>query len=434
MNNYFGTDGIRGVVNSTLTTRTAFSLGNALAKSVAKPTVVICRDNRVSSDMLMLAVGAGVTAGGGKVLDCGVLPTAACAYLTKKYSADFGVMISASHNPPEFNGIKVFDSLGCKISTQKERKLEKYFNEKIFLSATSVGSYNNIASAKQDYIDYLVGACRESLSGLHFILDCANGAAGAVAPAVFEKLGAKITLTGASSNGLRINDGCGALFAEKISKLIKSVGADAGFCYDGDADRLIAVDEKGNIIDGDKIICIFANLLKSQNKLNHDTVVGTAHTNTGAESWLLERGINLFRTDIGDKFVGEHMRLKGLSIGGEQSGHIILSEYSTTGDGILSSIKLAELINSEKLSSLSNIPLYPQYNISVKVKDKVRVLGDENVGKTVRECANKLGRGRLVVRASGTEPVIRIFAEAENYSLAKQCAERVKRAICKLKE
>ena len=162
--------------------------------------------------------------------------------------------------------------------------------------------------------------------------------------------------------------------------------------------------------------------------------MGTAHTNTGAESWLLERGINLFRTDIGDKFVGEHMRLKGLSIGGEQSGHIILSEYSTTGDGILSSIKLAELINSEKLSSLSNIPLYPQYNISVKVKDKVRVLGDENVGKIVRECANKLGRGRLVVRASGTEPVIRIFAEAENYSLAKQCAERVKRAICKLKE
>lgn len=434
MNNYFGTDGIRGVVNETLTTRIAFSLGNALCQTSRKPNVFIGRDNRVTSDMLMLAIGAGVTSGGGNVIDGGVIPTAACAYLTVKNCADYGVMISASHNPPKFNGIKIFDKFGCKLSNQNEKKLEKYFIDKYFAPPLSVGKFIVSDNSKSDYINRLCEVSCGNLSGLHFVLDCANGAASGFAPDAFELLGAKVTKIGISDNGIEINKNCGALHPKRVCELVKNLNADAGFCYDGDADRLIAVDENGNVVDGDKIICIFADKLKRQNKLNNDTAVGTTHTNTGAETWLLERGIKLIRTDIGDKFVAECMRSKNLSVGGEQSGHIILSEYSTTGDGILSSLKLAELIKDTPLSILADIPFYPQYNTSVKVKDKTRVLGDENVGKTIREVANKLGKGRIVVRASGTEPIIRIFVEAESFSLAKRSAERVRSAVLLLKE
>ncbi len=434
MNNYFGTDGIRGIVNETLTTRVAFSLGNALCQITRKPNVFIGRDNRVTSDMLMLAIGAGITSGGGNVIDGGVIPTAACAYLTVKNSADYGVMISASHNPPKFNGIKIFDKFGCKLSEQNERRLERYFIDKYFASPLAAGKFILSDNSKNDYINRLCDVVCGNLCGLHFVLDCANGAASGFAPTIFMRLGAKVTTIGINDDGAEINKDCGALHPKRVCELVKSLNADAGFCYDGDSDRLIAVDEKGCVVDGDKIICIFADKLKKQNKLNNDTVVGTTHTNTGAEIWLSERGIKLIRTDIGDKFVAECMRSKNLSIGGEQSGHIILSEYSTTGDGILSSLKLAELIKDAPLSVLADISFYPQYNTSVKVKDKTRVLGDETVAKTIREVADKLGKGRIVVRASGTEPVIRIFTEAENFSLAKRGAEQVRKVISLLKE
>ncbi len=434
MSDRFGTDGIRGVVNESLTSRTAFALGNALCRLYAKPTVFIARDNRVSSDMLMLAIAAGVTVGGGNVLDGGVLPTAACAYLTKRHAADCGVMISASHNPPEFNGIKVFDGAGCKFDEKLERRLEKYFIDRLFAPSLSVGRYEYVHEAGEEYLRHLGGACSRGLEGLHFVLDCANGAASAFAPAAFERLGAKVTACNIKTDGLSVNDNCGALYPEHLSELVARLRADAGFCYDGDADRLIAVDEKGNVVDGDRIICIFADKLKKQGKLTGGLAVGTVHTNTGAEVWLAARGITLARTDIGDKYVAEYMRAHGAAVGGEQSGHVILSEYATTGDGILTSLKLAEFLTDTPLSALSDIRLYPQYNVSVRVKDKVRVLGDEGVSNVVRECANRLNKGRLVVRASGTEPVIRIFAEAENLQDAKGAAERVRRAIAQLKE
>lgn len=434
MSERFGTDGIRGVVNESLTSRTAFALGNALCRMYAKPTVFIGRDNRVSSDMLMLAIAAGVTVGGGNVVDGGVIPTAACAYLTERRHADCGVMISASHNPPEFNGIKVFDGSGCKFDEKLEHRCEKYFIERIFAPSVSVGRYTFAGDAAEEYLRHLSGACKQGLDGMHFVLDCANGAASSYAPIVFERLGARVTACNTSSNGLLVNDNCGALYPERLSEEVIRQGADAGFCYDGDADRLIAIDECGNIVDGDKIICIFAEHLKSEKKLQGNLAVGTSHTNTGAEVWLAARGIALARTDIGDKYVASYMRAHGASVGGEQSGHVILSEYATTGDGILTSLKLAELLRAKPLSMLADIPLYPQYNASVRVKDKMRVLGDENVNNTVRECANRLGKGRLVVRASGTEPVIRIFAEAESLQDAKNAAERVRRAIAQLKE
>lgn len=434
MSDRFGTDGIRGVVNESLTSRTAFALGNALCRLYSKPTVFIGRDNRVSSDMLMLAIAAGVTVGGGNVLDGGVIPTAACAYLTKSRAADCGVMISASHNPPEFNGLKVFDGAGCKFDEKQERRCEKYFLDRVFAPSLSVGKFTRAEGAEEEYLRHLGEACSHGLDGLHFVLDCANGAASTFAPAVFERLGAKVTACNVKTDGLTVNQGCGALYPEHMSEMVLRLGANAGFCYDGDADRLIAVDERGKIVDGDKIICIFADHLKREGRLAGNLAVGTAHTNTGAEVWLAARGITLARTDIGDKYVAEYMRSHGAAVGGEQSGHVILSEYATTGDGILTSLKLAQLLRSAPLSELADVALYPQYNVSVRVKDKVRVLGDESVGNVVRECANRLAKGRLVVRASGTEPVIRIFAEAETLQEAKSAAERVKQAIARLKE
>ena len=434
MSERFGTDGIRGVANDDLTTRTAFALGNALCRLYARPTVLIGRDCRVSSDMLMLALAAGVTAGGGSVFDGGVIPTAACAYLTKWQGADCGVMISASHNPPEFNGLKVFDGNGCKFDERQERRCERYFNERSFVSALSVGRYTLLCNAAEQYLAHLCAACRTSLQGLHFVLDCANGAAATFAPTVFERLGAKVTACNTLQDGVSVNENCGALHPERLAERVVEAGADAGFCYDGDSDRLIAIDETGKIIDGDRIICIFADRLQRQGKLTGNLAVGTTHTNTGAEAWLAARGIAMARTGIGDKYVAEYMRSHEAAVGGEQSGHIILSEYATTGDGILTSLKLAELLREAPLSEYAAIPLYPQYNVSVRVKDKVRVLGDETLASVVRECANRLSKGRLVVRASGTEPVIRIFAEAETLSLAKSAAERVRRAVVRIKE
>ncbi len=423
MRNYFGTDGIRGVAGEELTARTAFALGNALCRLKTKPLVVLGRDTRTSSDMLSLALEAGVCAGGGSVRDGGVLPTAAVAFFVRKIGADFGVVVSASHNPPEFNGLKVFDFRGCKLSEEDEEYTERFFDEYSFASALRCGRRYPL-SRRGAYADFLVSCCEKPLSGKKFVLDCANGAAGEIAPRVFARLGAELYVVGRSRSGRKVNVGCGALHPEQMRAAVVEQGADAGFCYDGDADRLIAADERGNLVDGDKILCILAKDLRAKGKLPHDLAVGTAHTNTGAERELRAAGIRLARTDVGDKYVAEYMRKSGAAVGGEQSGHIILAEYSTTGDGILSSLQVAQLLaGGAKFSELADIRLFPQYNVSVRVKDKVRVLGNEEVRAAV-ECA---GRGvfRLVVRASGTEPVVRVFAEAEDMPAARAAAERV---------
>lgn len=431
MSKYFGTDGIRGVAGEELTARTAFALGNALCRLKRRPLVVCGQDTRTSSDMLSLALAAGVTAGGGKVLRGGVLPTAAVAFFVRRCGADFGVMVSASHNPAPYNGLKVFDGAGFKLSEKLEERAEKYFDEYAFASALACGQCAQLPR-RGGYVDYLASCCPAPLSGKTFVLDCANGAAGEYAPRAFQRLGARTVVLSRSRAGAKINLHCGALHPARMARAVKECGADAGFAYDGDADRLIAADERGNIVDGDRILCVLAADLAARGELPGMRAVGTSHTNTGAERWLAARGITLLRTDVGDRYVSECMRRTGAAIGGEQSGHVILAALTTTGDGILTSLRLAGLLAGEKLSSLAAVPLLPQCTVSVRVKDKVRVLGSEGV----RAAAERAGGAaeRLVVRASGTEPVIRVFAEAESARAASAAAESVRAAILKEEE
>ena len=426
MGAHFGTDGIRGVAGEQLTARTAFALGNALCRLHKRPLVLIGQDTRTSSDMLSLALAAGVTAGGGEAVLCGVLPTAAVAFFVRKRGAQFGAVVSASHNPPEFNGLKVFDGQGYKLAEESEARAEQYFDEYSFAPPLACGRAYRLKN-RGAYLDFLVSCCDKPLAGRTFVLDCANGAAGAFAPRAFRALGANVIALSCGRSGRDINVKCGALHPEQLAAAVLQQGADAGFCYDGDADRLIALDEKGVPVDGDKLLCILASGLKEKGRLPKDLAVGTSHTNTGAERWLEKRGISLARTDIGDKYVAACMRKSGAAVGAEQSGHVILSEYSTTGDGILTSLKIAEKLGEKPLSAWADIPLFPQYNVSVRVKDKVRVLGNEGVCEVIERA--RAGVDRLMVRASGTEPVVRIFAEAETLSAARRAAEAVRREI-----
>ena len=430
---YFGTDGIRGVAGQDLTARTAFSLGNALARAKKGARVVLGRDTRTSSDMLALALAAGVTAGGGTVLGGGVLPTAAVSFFVRREGADFGVVVSASHNPPEYNGLKVFGADGRKLADEEEQKLERLMESYAFAPALRCGREFALRE-RGGYVDYLVSCCPAPLAGRTFVLDCANGAAGAFAPRVFRRLGARVIALNCRTDGRRVNENCGALHPNRMRRAVTAAGADAGFCYDGDADRLIAADEEGKLVDGDKLLYIFAREWQAHGKLPHGIAVGTAHTNTGAERALGESGITLLRTDVGDKYVATCMQRNGAAVGGEQSGHLILSDLAATGDGILASVVLAGLIAREKLSALADIRLLPQYNLNVRVKDKTRVLGNERVRGAIERAQGTAGLVRLVVRASGTEPVVRIFAEAESMRAAREAAELVRRAIAKSEE
>lgn len=423
----FGTDGIRGVAGQQLTARTAFALGNALARTKKRARIVLGKDTRVSSDMLALALAAGAAAGGGQVLDGGVLPTAAVSFFVRREGADFGVVVSASHNPPEYNGLKVFGADGRKLGDGEEAALERLFGSYAFAPALRCGRCAPLGE-KGGYAAYLV-SCGVPLAGKTFVLDCANGAAGAIAPRVFRRLGARVVAMSCGQDGRRINENCGALHPGRMRRAVVAAGADAGFCYDGDADRLIAADERGRLVDGDKLLCIFARERKARGALPHDIVVGTAHTNTGAERALAAEGIALVRTDVGDKYVAAYMQKSGAAVGGEQSGHIILSDLAATGDGILASVVLAGLLTRAKLSALADIRLLPQYNRNVKVKDKARVLGNERVQETIARAQGAAGVVRLVVRASGTEPLVRVFAEAEQLRTARAAAEQVCAAI-----
>lgn len=430
MGNYFGTDGIRGIVNDNLTAETAHKCGNALAAIKRKPLVIIGADTRKSGDMLKLCLSGGVTAGGGSVIDMGILPTAAVAYLTKKYRADFGVVLSASHNPKEFNGIKIFAANGCKLSEEKEEQIEAHFNLPVLAKPSELGWYKPDMCGAKEYENYLIGTIKGKLDGLKFVLDCANGAGSRVAVNAFKRLGAEVIEINTDMSGDKINENCGSLHIDGLKNCVISSGAHAGFAYDGDADRLICCDEKGNTVDGDKLIYIFATELDKKGKLVSKSAVGTSHTNMGIERALQSKGIKLLRSDIGDKYVMELMQKSGSVIGGEQSGHIIFSKLATTGDGILSSIQLAALIKNKKLSDMADVELFPQVNVNVRVKDKLRVLGSEHLAEIIEQQRIKLGaKGRIVVRASGTEPLIRIFTETENKELCKETAAEVEKAI-----
>lgn len=432
---YFGTDGIRGVANIEITCPLAHSVGNALASCKKNCRVLIGMDTRVSGDMLLHAVATGVMQGGGDVLDVGVMPTAGIAYLTQYYKADYGVVISASHNPAEYNGIKVFDSNGYKLGDKRERELEQKMAHPYVVKAIATGKYMFMHDSAADYVKFLVSQI-EGLKGLRVLVDCSNGAAGRVAKSVFEQAGASVVVVNTSAAGIDINENVGALYASNLSQKVKEGGFDVGFAYDGDADRLIAIDEKGNVVDGDHLLHVLACDAKKKGTLDTGTVVGTHHTNMGVQDALEKHGIKLVREDIGDKYVLERMLKDGSPLGAEQSGHIILGKRTTTGDGILASLVVAQIIvdTGKTLSQLDDAKGYAQVNINVPVQDKLRIINSEEVSLEVGKVYEQLaGEGRVLLRASGTEPKIRIMVECKSESKAKTLAKRLESVLKSLR-
>ncbi len=432
MNNlglFFGTDGIRGKVNEDLTFDIAFKIGNALSMLKVNPKIIIGCDTRTSNSYLTLALSSGAMSGGGKVIDIGVCPTAGIAYITKILQADYGVVISASHNSGEYNGIKIFNSLGYKLGEKEEEKIERCFIREKVNSCFDIGRYKQDFSLVKKYKDFLINSAPTNLNGLTIVLDGAYGASYKIAPEVFKKLNAKVIACSCKNKGEKINDNCGALFPENLKDKVLKYKADIGFAFDGDSDRVIALDENANVIDGDQIMCGIAKYLNDMKKLNHSTVVGTSHTNMGIENQLKTFGINLIRTDIGDKYVLHKLIEQNLSLGGEQSGHIILKDLATTGDGILSALFACSMLKlkGKKTSQIFNAKLYPQINKNILVKDKFRIMNSEHLLKEISKYNDFLsGKGRLMIRASGTEPKIRIMVESTD----KIVNEKIAKSIC----
>lgn len=431
---FFGTDGLRGKVNEDLTFNIAYKIGNALSILKHDPTVVIGSDTRISNTYLTLAVASGAMSGGANVIDIGVVPTAGIAYITKEIKADYGVVISASHNSGEYNGIKVFGAEGYKLGDKEEEKIERCFIHEKTNAFPHIGTYKQDFNLIKIYKEFLINSSRNMLKGKTIVLDCAYGASHKIAPEVFRALGANVVASNATLDGLKINEGCGALYPENLVKKVFRYKADMGFAFDGDADRLIAVNEKGKIVDGDQIIYGLAKTYKKLGKLKGDIVVGTQHTNMAVEKNLKNFGIDLIRTDIGDKYVLAKLLEKDLSIGGEQSGHIILKDKATTGDGILTAIEVANVLIEEnkKFSEAFDLELFPQVNKNVIVTDKFRIINNEELSDEVAKFSAEFGdKGRIMIRASGTEPKIRVMVESpdkeENEKIAEELVATVKK-------
>lgn len=423
---FFGTDGLRGKINEDLTLDVAFKIGNALSILKQNPTIIIGSDTRISNTYLTLGLASGAMSGGANVIDIGVVPTAGIAYITKELKADYGVVISASHNSGEYNGIKVFNGDGYKLGDKEEERIERCFIHEKINSFPNIGTYTQNFNLVKIYKKFLINSSENRLDGMTVVLDCAFGAAHRIAPEVFRTLGANVIAANCVNDGLKINQNCGALYPENLIKRVFRYKADMGFAFDGDADRLIAVDENGRIIDGDMIIYALAKYFRKTRNLKADTVVGTSHTNMAVEECLNKEGIKLIRTDIGDKYVLAKLIEKNLSLGGEQSGHIILKDFATTGDGILSAIKVANMVINEnkKLSETVDIELFPQTNKNVVVGDKFRIMNNEVLNKEIaRYNAEFAGGGRIMLRASGTEPKIRVMVESKDKTLNEKIAK-----------
>lgn len=428
---YFGTDGIRGVVNNDLTFDVMYKCGNALTQIKDRPTVLIGRDTRNSGDLVALSVACGAIMGGAKVIDVGVVPTPGIAYLTKRLECDYGVVISASHNPPEFNGIKIFNKNGFKLQDSEEFEIEKHFIKTNIKDNSDIGSYSFSPSFVNCYVEYLVGL-GVNLEGLKVVIDASNGAGFSIAPKVFKMLGAKVYATNCKNNGEKINNNCGSLYPEMLKRNVLKFKADIGFAFDGDADRIVAIDRNGNIFDGDKIIYILSKYMKERQECIN-SVVGTSLTNMGIEKALNKIGIKLIRADVGDKYVLEQMLKQECVLGGEQSGHIMNLKYSTTGDGILTAVILTKVLKEcGELDRLFDVDMYPQYSLNVIVSDKLRVINSEILSNAIRNEQEKLKKGRILVRASGTEPKIRIMVECENLNQAKEIACRLENVVKKI--
>ena len=454
MGKYFGTDGYRGEANVGLTADNAFKVGRFLGwylgevksrKGISEtPKVVIGKDTRRSSYMLEFSLIAGLTASGADAYMLHVTTTPSVSYITRVDDFDCGIMISASHNPYVDNGIKLLNGQGEKMDEQTVALIEDYLDGEVEAFGTK---YTEVPYAKKDkigrtvdyeegrrrYTGYLISLGVYSFRGKKVGLDCANGSSWNIAKSVFEALGAKVYLINASPNGLNINENAGSTHIEGLQQLVKNKKLDVGFAYDGDADRCIAVDENGEVVNGDKILYIYAKYMKERGKLITNTVVTTVMSNLGLYKALDELGIDYVQTAVGDKHVYEYMSAHGNRLGGEQSGHIIFSKYAATGDGILTSLKIMEVIMAKKttLSKLcAPLKIYPQVLENVKVKDKLAVMDDTDVQNAVKEAEQALGNsGRVLVRQSGTEPLIRVMAEAKTVKACKEAVSKIVKVI-----
>ncbi|WP_149084556.1 MULTISPECIES: phosphoglucosamine mutase [Microbacterium] len=439
----FGTDGVRGLANGILTADLALTLAQATAvvlgqgrtaearKAEGKRlTAVVARDPRVSGHFLTAAVAAGLASSGVDVLEAGVIPTPALAFLVADRDADFGVMISASHNAAPDNGIKIFARGGRKLPDIVEQRIEEAMHgEMLRPTGAGVGRIDRFSDAEDRYVVHLLASLPHRLEGIHVVLDCAHGAASGVSPETFRDAGAEVTVIGADPDGWNINDGVGSTHLDNLAEAVVRLGADVGIAHDGDADRCLAVDAQGNVVDGDQIMAILALSMKERGRLTDDTLVATVMSNLGLHVAMREHGITVRQTAVGDRYVLEDMNEGGYALGGEQSGHVIMSEYATTGDGLLTGLHLvAEMARQGKsLAELASImTVYPQLLINVRDVDKDRVAEDEVVQQAVRDVEAELGdTGRVLLRKSGTEPLVRVMVEAADSESARSYAERL---------
>lgn len=440
MSKYFGTDGVRGEANTELTPELAYKLGRiggyVLTKDRDKPKVLIGRDTRISGEMLEAALVAGLLSIGAEVMRLGVISTPGVAFLTKALSADAGVMISASHNPFEDNGIKFFGPDGYKLLDEQEAEIEALLDAEDELPrpvGEALGQVSDYFEGGQKYLQYLKQTVHEDFSGIHIALDCANGAASSLAPHLFADLEADISTMGTSPNGVNINEGVGSTHPAALAAFVLEKGADIGLAFDGDADRLIAIDEKGQTVDGDQIMYICAKYLNEQGLLKHHTIVTTVMSNLGFFKALEKVGIETKKTDVGDRYVMEEMRNGGYNLGGEQSGHIIYLDHITTGDGMLSALQLVNIMKAtgKPLSELAGeMVKYPQTLVNVRVSDKEAVQTNERVAEAIAQVEEKMaGNGRVLVRPSGTEPLVRVMVEAETEALCHDYAETIANVV-----
>jgi phosphoglucosamine mutase len=437
----FGTDGVRGLANGPLTADLALTLAQATAVVLGQGrtadarraagkrlTAVVARDPRVSGEFLTAAVAAGLASSGVDVLEAGVLPTPALAFLVGDRDADFGVMVSASHNPAPDNGIKIFARGGVKLPDEVEQRIEAAMAApKLQPTGEKVGRIIRFSDAEDRYVVHLLGSLDVRLDGLRVVLDCAHGAAAGVSPETFRDVGAEVIVIGADPDGLNINDGVGSTHLDQLARSVIAHGADIGIAHDGDADRCLAVDAAGRVVDGDQIMAILAVSMRERGLLAGDTLVATVMSNLGLHRAMSAHGIRVLQTAVGDRYVLEEMNAGGYSLGGEQSGHVIMSEYATTGDGILTGLHLAAEMarTGRSLAELASImTVYPQVLVNVKDVDRTRASTDEGVAVAVAAAKAELGdSGRVLLRPSGTEPLVRVMVEAASEDDAHRHAD-----------
>ncbi|MCT4599181.1 MAG: phosphoglucosamine mutase [Vallitalea sp.] len=448
MGKLFGTDGVRGIANEELTIEIAYKLGQAGAyvltkENKHKPTILIGRDTRISGEMLEAALISGICSVGANAVSIGIVPTPAVAYLTRLYNADAGVVISASHNPVEYNGIKFFNNKGYKLSDQLEEEIEDIIlhnNDKIELAVgTNIGRVKYKRESITEYIDYAKRIINMNLEGMKIVIDCANGASYVSAPETLRQLGAEVFIIHNEPDGTNINKKCGSTHMEDLKQYVKQIGAHIGLAYDGDADRCLAVDEQGNLVDGDQIMAICGMYMKEQGCLKKDTIVATVMSNLGLFIMGKEKNINIEQTKVGDRYVLERMIEKGYNMGGEQSGHIIFLDENTTGDGLITSLHLLEALKyyNKKLSELAKVMnVLPQVLVNAKVKNdnKYDYLKDNEIKNAIEKVEDKFnGEGRVLIRPSGTEPLIRVMIEGTDQSILAEEANSLANLIeCKL--